>query len=110
MRETRAGVRREGLARVLRCREPGTAVVEKKIGDIIEGYRVLKLVGKGAASVIYLVQDPKTKQIWALKHVEKNDPKDQRFLDQAEAEYKIASELDHPNIRKIERLIKKKTN
>jgi serine/threonine protein kinase len=85
-------------------------VVEKKIGDILEGYRVLKLVGKGAASIIYLVQDPKTKQIWALKHVEKNDAKDQRFLDQAEAEYRIASELDHPNIRKIERLIKKKTN
>lgn len=75
---------------------------------MIEGYRVLSLVGKGAASIIYLAQDPKTKQIWALKHVEKNDPKDQRFLDQAEAEYRIASELDHPSIRKIDRLIKKK--
>lgn len=82
----------------------------KKVGDLIEGYRVLKEVGRGAASIIYLVQDPKTKQIWALKHVEKNDPKDQRFLDQAEAEYRIASELDHPSIRKIERLIKKKAN
>src|SRR5579862_7087001 len=77
---------------------------------MIEGYRVLKLVGKGAASIIYLVQDPKTKQIWALKHVEKRDAKDQRFLDQAEAEYRIASELDHPNIRKVERIIKKKSN
>jgi serine/threonine-protein kinase len=87
-----------------------SAVEEKKAGDMIEGYRVLKLVGHGAASTIYLVQDPKTKQIWALKHVEKNDPKDQRFLDQAESEYKIASELDHPSIRKIEKIIKKKTN
>jgi eukaryotic-like serine/threonine-protein kinase len=83
-------------------------VVEKKKGDLIEGYRILSLVGKGAASIIYLVQDPKTKQIWALKHVEKNDAKDQRFLDQAEAEYRIASDLDHPSIRKIDRLIKKK--
>ncbi len=85
-------------------------MVEKKVGDLIEGYRILRLVGKGAASIIYLVQDPKTKQIWALKHVEKETAKDQRFLDQAESEYKIASELNHPNIRKIDRLIKKKTN
>lgn len=85
-------------------------VAEKKVGDLIEGYRILREVGRGAASVIYLVQDPKTKQIWALKVVEKNDPKDQRFLDQAEAEYRIASELDHPSIRKIVKLIKKKSN
>jgi serine/threonine protein kinase len=83
---------------------------QKKPGDMIEGFRVLKEIGRGAASIIYLVQDPKTKQIWALKHVEKNDPKDQRFLDQAEMEYKIASKFDHPSIRKIDRMIKKKTN
>jgi serine/threonine-protein kinase len=84
-------------------------VVEKKVGDLIEGYRILREVGRGAASVIYLVQDPRNRQIWALKHVEKHDAKDQRFLDQAESEYKIASSLDHPSIRKIERLIKVKS-
>jgi eukaryotic-like serine/threonine-protein kinase len=83
------------------------AVIEKKVGDLVEGYRVLREVGRGAASIVYLVQDPKTKQIWAMKHVVKETAKDQRFLDQAEAEYKIASELDHPGIRKIVRLIKK---
>jgi serine/threonine-protein kinase len=83
---------------------------QKKPGDMIEGYRVLKEIGRGAASIIYLVQDPKSKQIWALKHVEKTEPKDQRFLDQAEMEYKIANKFDHPSIRKIDRIIKKKTN
>ncbi len=83
---------------------------EKKIGDLVEGYRILREIGRGAASVIYLVQDPRNKQIWALKHVQKNDAKDQRFLDQAEAEFRIASELDHPSIRKVDRLIKKKAN
>ncbi len=83
---------------------------QKKPGEMIEGFRVLKEIGRGAASIIYLVQDPKSKQIWALKHVEKNDAKDQRFLDQAEMEYRIASEFDHPSIRKIDRMIKKKTN
>ncbi len=78
-----------------------------KKGDTVEGYRVMSEIGRGAASVIYLVQDPKTKQIWALKHVVKNNPKEQRFLDQTEMEYKIASQLDHESIRKIPRIIKK---
>ena len=76
---------------------------------MIEGYRVLAEVGRGAASIIYLVQDPKSKQIWALKHVIKHTEKDVRFLEQAEIEYKIASEIDHASIRKIDRVIKKKT-
>lgn len=80
-----------------------------KKGDTVEGYRVISEIGRGAASVIYLVQDPKTKQIWALKHVVKNNPKEQRFLDQTEAEYKIASQLNHESIRKIPRIIKKGT-
>ncbi len=80
----------------------------KKKGELVEGYRVLSELGRGAASVIYLVQEPKTKQVWALKHVVRETAKDQRFLDQAETEYNIASALDHPRIRKITRLIKKK--
>lgn len=78
-----------------------------KVGDLMEGYRVLKEIGTGAASIVYLVQDPKTKQIWAIKHVEKKTAKDQRFLDQAESEFKIAQELDHPSIRKMDRIIKR---
>ncbi|MDX2146651.1 MAG: serine/threonine-protein kinase [Planctomycetota bacterium] len=84
-------------------------MTEFKANDLVEGYRVLSTLGRGAASVIYLVQDPKTKQIWSLKHVEKHDAKDKRFLEQAEMEYRIASELDHPNIRKITKIIKKTT-
>lgn len=78
-----------------------------KKGDTVEGFRVLSEIGRGAASVIYLVQDPKNKQIWALKHVQKRGPKEQRFLDQAEMEQKIASAIAHESIRKIPRLIKK---
>ncbi|MDX9910656.1 MAG: serine/threonine-protein kinase [Phycisphaerales bacterium] len=81
---------------------------EKKRGDMVEGYKVLAELGRGAASIIYLVHDPKTKQVWALKQVEKNDPKDQRFLDQAESEYKVSQELDHTAIRHIEKLIRVK--
>lgn len=85
-------------------------VARYKVGDDIEGYRVLAELGRGAASVVYLVQDPKSKQIWALKHVEKGDAKDTRFLDQAIFEYEVASKFDHPSLRKIPRIIKRKQN
>ncbi len=75
-------------------------------GKEIAGYRVLAEIGKGAASELYAVQDLRTKQVWALKQVHKYSDKDQRFLDQCEYEYVIGSRLDHPNIRKVVRLIK----
>ncbi len=75
-------------------------------GTEIAGYRVIHDLGTGAASYLYVVSDPKTKQVWALKRVRKNSEKDQRFLDQAETEYEVGSRLDHVNIRKVVRLIK----
>lgn len=80
----------------------------RKPGDMIEGYRVMAELGRGAASVIFLVQDVKTKQVWALKHVVKTNEKEQRFLDQAEQEYKVASKVNSPSVRKISKVIRKK--
>jgi hypothetical protein len=50
----------------------------------IAGYRVLARIGKGAASDLYAVQDRRTKQVWALKHVTKDSEKDQRFIEQVQ--------------------------
>ena len=72
----------------------------------IAGYRILARVGRGAASELYAVQDPKTKQVWALKHVIKENEKDQRFIDQVQTEYLGGSKLDHPNVRGVCRFIK----
>lgn len=79
----------------------------KKKGEVVEGYRILSEIGRGAASIIYLVQDERTKQVWCLKHVRKENPKDQRFLDQAENEFTVSKHLDHPGLRRVERMIKK---
>ena len=72
----------------------------------IAGYRILAKVGRGAASELYAVQDPKTKQVWALKNVVKENEKDQRFLEQVQTEYLVGSKLDHPNVRGVCRFIK----
>jgi len=77
-----------------------------KPGAKVEGYTVLTELGRGAASVIYLVQDPKSKQIWALKHVVKDSPKDERFLEQTEREAEAAERLNHPAVRKVEKVLK----
>lgn len=77
-----------------------------KKGDEIEGLRVLDELGQGAASTVYLAQDPKSKQIYAVKHVHRSTEKDERFLDQAVGEYEIASQLDHEHIRKIPKIHK----
>lgn len=79
-----------------------------KKGDLVEGYRILSELGRGAASIIYIAQDEKTKQIWALKDVQRIDEKSERFLEQAEVEYKIAQKLQHETIRKIPKMVKKK--
>ncbi|MBX3355795.1 MAG: serine/threonine protein kinase [Phycisphaeraceae bacterium] len=70
------------------------------------GYRVLARIGQGAASVLYAVQDPKSKQVYALKHVVKRGEKDDRFLEQCESEASIGAKLNHPNIRRIEKILR----
>lgn len=75
---------------------------------IIAGFTVLAKIGEGARSQIYAVQDTKTKQVWALKHVELNNDKDDRFIAQAQNEYAIGIKLSHPAIRKIRKIIKQR--
>jgi serine/threonine protein kinase len=72
----------------------------------IAGYRVLAKIGEGAASELFAVQDPKTKQVWALKHVVKASDKDHRFIEQVETEYAVGSKLDHRCVRGVKRIIK----
>lgn len=81
---------------------------EFKANDMVEGYRVIQPLGVGAASEIYLVKDPRTQEVWALKHVHREGHKDTRFLDQAIHEYEVASALRHPAVRRIEKVIKQK--
>jgi len=81
---------------------PPSRTQPKKIGH----YTVLAKLGEGAASILYAVQNPKDKQVSALKYVEKTDEKSQRFLDQVEQEYAIGSKLNHQYIRKLRKLVR----
>lgn len=73
-----------------------SADVPKSIG----GYEVIDLIGTGAGSVIYAVTDPKTSQLFALKHVERKADRDIRFVHQLEAEYEVGRQVSSPLLRK----------
>jgi serine/threonine-protein kinase len=102
---------RKGESRGGMSDQPSTAeaLVARAKGEVVQGLRIMQEIGRGAASIIYLTQDPKTKQIWALKHVQKLTPKDQRFLDQAETEYKTSQAVKHPAVRSIDKCVKNGT-
>jgi serine/threonine protein kinase len=72
--------------------------------DRIAGYNVLAVLGYGASSTIYAVQRPRDQQVFALKRVVRAQSSDQKFVDQAVNEYEIASRIDHPTIRKVYKL------
>ena len=57
------------------------------------GYEVLDHIGVGAASTIYLVSHPQTNQIYALKYVVRKTDKDERFIQQLEAESEVGKSI-----------------
>lgn len=64
------------------------------------GYEVLDYIGQGAGSLIYVVSDPQTRQLFALKHVVRKTDKDERFIEQLEAEYEVGRRISHPALRR----------
>lgn len=70
----------------------------------VPGYQVLQFLGSGGCSTIWRIRDSQTNQVFALKRVVKRTSTDARFLLQAQNEYDVACELDHPTLRKMVRL------
>jgi serine/threonine-protein kinase len=63
-------------------------------------YDLLERIGEGARSVIWRAADTRTGRIVAIKHVVRKEDKDIRFIEQMEAEYAIARNFTHPNLRR----------
>jgi len=73
-----------------------------KVGE----YSIIRRIGTGARSTIYLATDEETKTDVALKRVIFEKPKDTRIFEQVETEYKVARRIDHPYVRKYFKLTK----
>lgn len=66
----------------------------------LPGYEILSPLGRGAGAAITLALDTATRRQVAIKHVVARTPEDERFIVQAETEFRVASQLDHPCLRK----------
>lgn len=78
-----------------------------EINQIIDGkYTVLDEIGRGGMSIVYLVMNKSTGQMWALKEVRKDAGRDENVLKQGlVAELDILLKLSHPNLPRIVDLI-----
>ncbi|UCC29973.1 MAG: serine/threonine protein kinase [Phycisphaerales bacterium] len=65
----------------------------------LAGYRITRQIGIGAGSKIYAALEPKTGRTVAVKHIVRETAEDDRFIAQAENEYKVGSTLNHPCLR-----------
>lgn len=83
-----------GLARL------GRGMAETSIGK----FTVLGTLGTGAHSTILHIRRHADSTQYALKVVPFSGPQDQKFVDQAEHEFRVAQMLDHPNLIKIHQL------
>jgi len=76
--------------------------------DILDvgGFTILKRIGTGARSTIYLANDEEEGTTVALKRVIFEKPEDKRVFEQVETEYKVAQLIDNLYVRKCYELRK----
>ncbi len=67
---------------------------------LLPGYTLGARLGLGARSVIYLVTKNDNGEKFALKQVQREGPQDDRFIEQAENEFRVSSQVIHPAIRR----------
>jgi serine/threonine-protein kinase len=72
----------------------------------VGGFTILKRIGNGARSTIYLATDEEEGLQVALKRIIYERPDDFRAFEQTENEFKVARKIDHPYIRKCYKLQK----
>ena len=74
------------------------------IGEVIDGkYKILKEIGRGGMSIVYLAIDIRLNKQWAVKEIKKKDnSSDNRiFMQSLMSEANLMKKLDHPNLPRI---------
>lgn len=74
------------------------------IGSVIDGkYEILKQIGQGGMSKVYLAMDKRLNKQWAVKEIEKRgrDKNNEVIIQSAIAEANMIKRLDHPSLPRI---------
>jgi eukaryotic-like serine/threonine-protein kinase len=72
----------------------------------LSGYTIVRRLGTGARTVIYLAKEDSTHNTVALKRAVYERPEDSRIFEQIEQEYHIAKQIDSPYIRKCYKMMR----
>lgn len=75
-----------------------------EIGEVIEGkYEILKEIGRGGMSVVYLAMDKHLNKQWAVKEIRKkgNGRNDEIIVNSLLSEANMMKKLDHPSLPRI---------
>ena len=75
-----------------------------EIGTVVEGkYEILKLIGKGGMSRVYLAMDKNLNKQWAIKEIQKEarNKNNEVVVQSAIAEANMMKRLDHPCLPRI---------
>ena len=75
-----------------------------EIGTVVEGkYEILKLIGKGGMSKVYLAMDKNLNKQWAIKEIvkEARNKNNEIVVQSAIAEANMMKKLDHPCLPRI---------
>ncbi|WP_255247537.1 serine/threonine protein kinase [Paucisalibacillus globulus] len=80
-------------------------VVLADIGSVIDGkYEILKMIGKGGMSKVYLAMDQRLNKQWAVKEIDKSardKTNNEVVIQSAIAEANLIKRLDHPALPRI---------
>lgn len=86
---------------------------KSRIGTILDGkYEILREIGHGGMSIVYLAMDVKLNKQWAIKEIRKNgsNKENQIFVNSFIAEANLMKNLDHPALPRIVDIIDDGTN
>jgi eukaryotic-like serine/threonine-protein kinase len=68
------------------------------IGDLIDHYRVLELIGSGAMGVVYKALDVNLERLVAIKVMSAEARTDPEFVERFRQEARLQGALNHPNV------------
>lgn len=75
-----------------------------EIGSVIDGkYEILKEIGRGGMSIVYLAMDKRLNKQWAVKEIRKkgSGKNDEIVVNSLLAEANMMKKLDHPSLPRI---------